>query len=56
MRKIKSTDIYASILLGMIAGLPIILFLTYITYSEKIVVPAMLLVMGFCLFKIRKDL
>lgn len=52
----KTKDIYAYILMGMIASLPLTMMIAYFTYTEKYAVPLMLFILVFCLLKIRKEL
>ena len=35
---------------------PLIYLITYLTYTEKIVMPILLVILGICCFKLRKEM
>lgn len=48
--------VYGYIIGGIFVTLPITMFITYITYTEKIVMPILLVIMIICGIKLRKEL
>ena len=48
--------IYGYTIGGIFALMPIIMLITYITYTEKIVMPILLIIMIICGIKLRKEI